>query len=205
MIVVDVETTGSNPYKHSIVSIGAVEFENTDNQFYEECRIFDGAEIDTDAMQVNGFSYDDITDPTKKSLEQIITDFLNWSSGFTNKTLIAHNAGFDSSFLKASMDRYNIYWIFGFRTVDLHTIAYIDLLKRKEEIPLIYGTSALSLNKILEIVGLPKEPDPHNALNGAKYETEAVYRLVYGISGLNEFKNYPIPIDLAKVKQTMLF
>jgi len=122
-----------------------------------------------------------------------------------HKFLIAHNAGFDSSFLKASMDRYNIYWIFGFRTVDLHTIAYIDLLKRKEEIPLIYGTSALSLNKILEIVGLPKEPDPHNALNGAKYETEAVYRLVYGISGLNEFKNYPIPIDLAKVKQTMLF
>ena len=119
--------------------------------------------------------------------------------------MIAHNSGFDSSFLKASMDRYNIYWTFGFRTIDLHTIAYIELLKMGAEIPLIYGTSALSLNKILEIVGLPKEPDPHNALNGAKYETEAMYRLVYGINGVEEFKNYAIPNNLAKVKQATLF
>lgn len=205
MIVVDVETTGSNPYKHSIVSIGAVEFENPTNQFYEECRAFDGAEIDNDAMRVNGFTYDEITDPLKKSLEQIVSDFLNWCSGFPNKTLIAHNSGFDSWFLKASMDRYNLYWGFGFRTLDLHTMAYIDFMKKDIEPPLIYGVSSLSLNKILEMVGLPKEPDPHNALNGAKYETEAMYRLIYGKSILDEFKQYPIPNNLAKVKQASLF
>ena len=66
MIVVDVETTGSIPYRHSIVSIGAVEFENPTNQFYEECRIFEGAEIEDIAMKVNGFSYDEINDPSKK-------------------------------------------------------------------------------------------------------------------------------------------
>lgn len=205
MIVVDVETTGSIPYKHSIVSIGAVEFENSTNQFYEECRIFEGAEIEDMAMKVNGFSYDEVNDPSKKSLEQIISDFLNWSSNFPNKTLIAHNAGFDTWFLKASMDRYNLYWAFGFRSLDIHTMAYLDYMKRGEEVPLIYGASSLSLNKVLEYVGLPREPDPHNALNGAKYETEAMYRLIYGKSALEEFKSYPIPEYLAKIKQASLF
>ena len=46
MIVVDVETTGVDARKNSIVSIGAVDFENQKNQFYGECKIWEGAEID---------------------------------------------------------------------------------------------------------------------------------------------------------------
>ena len=39
------EFSGLDPRKHSIVSIGAVDFENPSRQFYKECRIWHGAEI----------------------------------------------------------------------------------------------------------------------------------------------------------------
>ncbi len=39
MIVIDVETIGINLQNHSIVSIRAVDFYKSKNQFYQECRI----------------------------------------------------------------------------------------------------------------------------------------------------------------------
>lgn len=205
MIVVDVETTGSNPYKNCIVSIGAVEFENPENTFYRECQIFEGAEIELDAMRVNGFSIDQIKDPNKKTLEQVMNEFINWCSGFYNKTIIAHNAGFDFGFLEQSFKRYNLYWQFGFRSIDIHTACYLNMMTNNIETPLMYGTSGLSLNKVLEYCGMPREPDPHNALNGAKYETEAMHRILNGKSVYPEFSSYKLPSYLLKTKQASLF
>ena len=55
MIVVDIETTGTNPQKHSIVSIGAINLEASAERFYIECRIWVGAHIDPAALVVNVF------------------------------------------------------------------------------------------------------------------------------------------------------
>lgn len=205
MIVVDVETSSPDSHKGCIVSIGAVEFENPTNTFYRECQIFEGAEIQLDAMRVNGFSMDQIKDPTKKTLEQVINEFINWCSGFYDKTIVAHNAGFDHSFLEQSCKRYNIYWQFGFRSVDVHTTCYLSMMANNIEIPMMYGTSGIGLNKVLEYCGMPREPDPHNALNGAKYETEAMHRMLNGKSVYPEFSTYKIPNYLLKTKQASLF
>jgi DNA polymerase III epsilon subunit-like protein len=45
MIIIDVETTGPDPKKHSIVSVGAIDFLNPANQFYQESRVYTDAEI----------------------------------------------------------------------------------------------------------------------------------------------------------------
>ena len=45
MIVIDIETTGLDPRKHSIVSIGAIDLSNPKRQFYVENQIWEGAEI----------------------------------------------------------------------------------------------------------------------------------------------------------------
>ena len=45
----------------------------------------------------------------------------------------------------------------------------------------------------MEYVGIPVEPHPHNALNGAKQSTEAISRLLYDKKLLPEFDKYPIP------------
>jgi hypothetical protein len=45
----------------------------------------------------------------------------------------------------------------------------------------------------MQYVGIPPEPKPHVAINGAIWEYEALHRLIYEKQGLEEFKAYPIP------------
>lgn len=45
MIILDVEASGTHYGKHSIVSIGAVDFDNPENRFYEECRIWEASDL----------------------------------------------------------------------------------------------------------------------------------------------------------------
>ena len=56
MIVLDVETSGTDPNKHSILSLGALDLSNPSNQFYGECRAFEGAHLEEEAFAVNGFT-----------------------------------------------------------------------------------------------------------------------------------------------------
>src|SRR3989338_2689314 len=105
MIVVDVETTGVNPQKHSMVSIGALDFLNPKNTFYEECRIWDGAEIDLGALAVNGFTKEQIIDPKKQTAEEAVKKFIEWTKAMPNRTIAGGNPFFDADFLKASARR----------------------------------------------------------------------------------------------------
>ena len=193
MIIVDVETTGIDPKKDSIVSIGAVDFLNPKNQFYRECRIWEGANVSKIALEINGFSEDEIRDPNKISLEDAVKDFLVWVETTSERTLAGENPSFDRDFLIASMDRYSMRWPLGHRTIDLHSLCYNHHLKRGLVPPVKDKRTNLNTDKILQYVGLPAEPKPHNALTGAKMEAEAFSRLIFGKSLLDEFKNYQVP------------
>ncbi|MFH1376504.1 MAG: 3'-5' exonuclease [Candidatus Woesearchaeota archaeon] len=196
MIIVDVETTGLDPDKHSIVSIGAIDLFIPQKQFYDECRIWDDAEITQQALDINGFSKEEITSPIKKPLEDIVTSFLNWSIGIGNRTLAGENPSFDRDFLISSLKRYNHKWPLGHRTIDLHTACYIHHLRKGKPIPIKNNKTNINTNSILNYVGLPDEPDPHNALTGAKMEAEAFSRLIYGKGLLEEFDKYKLPDHL---------
>ena len=87
MIIVDVETTGLNPKNHSIVSIGAVDFSNPDNQLYLECRPWNGAEISERALEINGFTRNGLADTSKLSLYQVIEEFIEWAKGVEDHTI----------------------------------------------------------------------------------------------------------------------
>ncbi|TSC62725.1 MAG: DNA polymerase III subunit epsilon [Parcubacteria group bacterium Gr01-1014_48] len=193
MIVVDVEASGVNPYKHSLVSVGAVHFENPSYQFYEECRIWDGADIMDDAMAVNGFTREQIMDMSKQTDESLVQAFLAWMEKIPERTIVGHNPSFDRDFLAVTAARYHIDWPLAFRTIDTHTIGYMHHLLHGIPPPTENKRSALDLDAILKYVGLPEEPMPHNALTGAKVETEAFSRLIYNKQLLDEFKQYPIP------------
>ncbi len=200
MIVVDVETTGNDPKKHSIVSIGAVDFNNPENCFYEECRAWDGAEIwhgdenyPLSIFDINGFTEEQIRDPNKKSPGEIISLFISWTDNCKEKTLAGHNTFFDIDFLKDSAMRYGIKWSFGVRNVDLHSLGYTHHMRKGFDIPIRKNRTDLTTDKIFNYVGLPEEPKPHNALVGAKMEAEAISRLVYGKPLLKEFEKYAVP------------
>jgi hypothetical protein len=66
-------------------------------------------------------------------------------------------------------------------------------LKQGIEPPLEKQRSALNSDRVMKYVGIPPEPKPHNALNGAKWEAEAFMRLFYDKNLFPEFKEYPVP------------
>ncbi len=192
MIVADIEATGLDYRKHSILSIGAVELEYPERQFYGECRMWEGASIMSDALIVNGFSKENCMDPRKDSLEKLMHDFLIWIEGCADKTLAGHNVSFDRDFINDSFARAHVGWHFAYRTLDLHSMTYMDMARRGLVIPQKNDRTELNLDSILVYLGLPEEPKPHIALNGAKYEAEAFSRLLYGKNLLPEFAQYKI-------------
>jgi DNA polymerase III epsilon subunit-like protein len=185
MIIVDIETTGIDPKKHAMVSIGAVDFNNPTYQFYEECRISENKEIQEKALGVNGFTEQQLRDSAKQPLPELLKHFRAWFRKASSKVMAGQNPSFDMSFLKQACKEAEVNMELYRRTVDLHAIAYC---RRKQ--------MNLSLNNILAYVGLPQEPNPHNALTGAKMEAEAFSRLLHKKNLLEEFKKYPVPAHL---------
>ena len=194
MLVVDVEASGTEPKKHSIVSVGALDLANPTNRFYEECRVWDGAHIMDEALEVNGFTKDEITDAKKQSEADLIHAFLHWSEGLEERTLAGQNVSFDRDFLKAAAERAgHTDWQFAYRTIDTHTLCYMHMVTHGTRPPVAHRRSALDLDAVLNYVGIPAEPTPHNALTGAMSHAEVISRLLYDKPLLPEFSQYALP------------
>jgi DNA polymerase III epsilon subunit-like protein len=192
MIVLDIETTGRNPYKHCILSIGALDFDAAENQFYGECHIDSDAEIDPESLSINGFSVNEAKDPEKKNLKELLEDFLKWTLSCKNLVIAGESPGYDRAFLLAACEKHDLKYPFGFRTIDLHTLAYAELFKKGIKFNSDKLVSELSLNKTSELLALPKQPEPHNAMSDAKIAAEAFSRILFKKNLLEEFRNYPL-------------
>ena len=196
MIVVDIECTGLDWDKHSMVSIGAVDFDDSKRQFYRECKIWEGAELSPRAMEVNGFTEDQVRDSNKPTPGEVLEEFIAWAKKGNDLILAGQNlANYDVQFLIATAKRYDITYPFDHHTVDAHAVCFADMLKKGLTPPVQRKMSKVQLNYIAEYVGMPPEPDPHNALNGAKFAAEALSRLMLGKNLLDEFKIHPIPTN----------
>jgi DNA polymerase III epsilon subunit-like protein len=194
MLVVDVEASGTEAHKHSIVSVGALDLANPTNRFYEECRVWDGAHIMEGALAVNGFTEAQITDPKKQSEADLVHAFMDWSKDLPEKTLAGQNVSFDRDFLKYAAERAgHTEWPFAYRTIDTHTLCYMHMINRGMKPPIMKNRSALDLDAVLNYCGIPEEPSPHNALTGALSHAEVISRLLYGRKLLPEFDQYQIP------------
>ncbi len=189
MIVIDLETTGLEPERNSILSLGAVDFFNPNNQFYGECAVQEGKEIDHVALHINGFTLPEIVSK-EKGVQELVNEFIQWSKQVKDNMIGGYYTHFDRSFILEAVKEYRLEWPFGIHIVDVHGLFYSHLLKTDELKP-GYRTE-YSLDHILVYLGLPKEPFPHNALTGAKVTAEAISRLVLGKNLLKEFEKYPI-------------
>lgn len=193
MIVVDTELSGLDPERDSLVSIGAVDMSNPKNQFYGECRIWDGAHINDDAIAVPGFTREQVTDPNKQTDGELIKAFIDWAAKCPEHTFAGQNPGTDWMFLRNAAKRYHYDWIFAYRTIDQHSLCFMHMIKKGITPPVAKNRTDLNSDKIMQYVGIPAEPHPHNALNGAKVAGEAISRLLYDKKLLPEFEKYPIP------------
>jgi DNA polymerase III epsilon subunit-like protein len=172
MIVLDIETTGTDPKKHCMLSLGAVDYDSGE-EFYGECSVYNNSLIDPIAMQINGFKLEDVRSG-KQFAYELYESFLAWSFGTEDNMLAGHNIGhLDLLFLEAEHERRYLAkykdipaiefakFPFGYRTLDLHSLAFAKLGK------------SLSHEGICDALGMPREPKPHNALAGARSERDA--------------------------------
>lgn len=195
MIVLDIEASGTDYVKHSIVSIGALDLNNPTNQFYDECRVWDGAHIDPGALEVNGFTEEELLDPTKKTEAEITKAFIGWSAELKDLTILGQNPSFDRDSVRHACLRAHLDFPFPYRTLDTHTLAYLHMLKRGITPPFdeVKRRTSLNLDAVLNYVGIPDEPHPHNALTGAMSHAEVASRLLYDKKLLPEFEEFEIP------------
>ncbi len=198
MIVLDVETTGLDPGRHSIIEVGAFDFDCPGNYFNERCSIWDGAEIDFKALDINGLTLNEIQDETIFTQKELISRFMIWTDQIVDKTIAGQNVEFDINFINESSRRCGLNFSLGKRKVDQHSIVYAHFLKRNIVPPLKDGFSNLNSDLIMNYVGLPTEPKPHRAITGARFEAEALSRLLRGKVMFDEFTSYAIPDYLEK-------
>ena len=108
MIVFDIETTGTDPRRHSIVEVGAIDFDCPENYFNERCQIWDGAEIDHKALEINGLTLNEIQDKTIFTQKELISRFMSWTDHIEDKTIAGQNVDFDIDFLNESSEKMRI-------------------------------------------------------------------------------------------------
>jgi DNA polymerase III epsilon subunit-like protein len=174
MIAVDVESSSPHPATGSILSIGAVDTDEPTNQFYDECHVWDGGHISDEALAVNGFSREEATDASKKTEAELIAGFVAWAMDRPqNTTLVAQNPSFDRDYIKNACARAGIEFPFADRTIDIHSITWLHMLRAHVESggvepPTNNKHSIISLDQALKYCGIPFEPKPHNALTGAR-------------------------------------
>jgi DNA polymerase III epsilon subunit-like protein len=196
MLVVDVESSGVDYEKNSIISVGAIDLSNPTNQLYEECRIWEGAHISEEATAIHGVSDAELTDPKRQSEADLVHKFITWAMQLPERTLAGQNVSFDRDFLRAAAHRAgHTEWPFAHRTIDTHTLCYMHMVKAGLTPPVDpeHHRSALNLDAVLNYCGIPDEPKPHNALTGAMSHAEVISRLLYDKKLLPIFEQYDIP------------
>jgi DNA polymerase III epsilon subunit-like protein len=193
MIVMDLEMSGLDPMKNAILSIGAVDFSKPKNQFYMECRLPKDAEVDEEALKVNGFTMKSIKDKNKESVEEVLKKFCKWMDQVDDRTIAGHNVQFDMRFLKHAFYVYNMDYKIGSRCVDTYALTYVHYLKRNVKPPMKDNRADIRSDVVFKYCGLLKEPLPHNALTGSKMMAESISRLLYGKNMLSEFADQKIP------------
>ncbi|MES2214173.1 MAG: exonuclease domain-containing protein [Patescibacteria group bacterium] len=194
MIILDVETTGIDPLRHSLVAIAALDFDDPEERFFEECKIWEGAEIDEKALIINGLSPEELVYDEKKTEADIVQNFIDWVCTRRDTTIGGQNPFFDVSFINAAAERAGKTSPLHHRTVDMHTLAWAHMQKRGLVPPVNDKKhSDLGSDAIMTYVGLPPEPKPHVGLNSPVWECEAIHRLLFNKTKLEEFEKYPIP------------
>jgi hypothetical protein len=148
-----------------------------------------------EALEVNGFTMEQATDPTKQSEAELVAAFLEWSQDLPERTLTGQNVPFDHNMLQAAAMRGRLNWNLAYRTIDVHTLCWMHVIKASgiPPVDIKHRRTALNSKAILNYCGLEKELDPHNAMNGALWHAEVTSRLLYDKKLLPEFEQYDIP------------
>lgn len=197
MIVLDIETSGLDFEKNGIWQIGAIDLISGE-EFLQESKIDKEDEVVQEALNVCRKTEQELRDFSQQTQEQMISNFLDWTSNKKIKNFICQNPQFDVAFLISKIRKYNLIFTFPHRSFDLHTIAQIKYfeINNKFSFDLNKFKSDFDLTNILKFCGIKDKRKAHNALEDCKLTAECFSRLVYGKMMFKEYVQFEIPVYL---------
>ena len=168
-VVVDLETTGGSPAESHITEIGAVRVRGGEVLGEFQTLVNPHVPIPAFIQVLTGITDAMVADAPR--IEAALPAFLEFARG---SVLVAHNAGFDISFLKAAAAKTGNAWP-GFEVLDTVTLAR-QLVPRDE-------ARNHKLSTLAALFGSPTTPD-HRALHDARATVDVLHALIGRVGGL---------------------
>lgn len=163
LVVVDLETTGTNPTEDAITEIGAVKVRG--GEVLGEFRTFVDPQRPIPAYIASLTGISDATVAGAPSIGTVLPMFLDFVG---DAALVAHNARFDIGFLTAHASRHHVPWP-GPPVLD--TLALARTVYRRDEV------RDHRLSTLAAHVGAAVQPD-HRALSDARATVDVLHAII---------------------------
>ena len=193
-VVVDLETTGGSPVECGITEIGAVKVRGGEVVGEFQTLVNPGGPIPAFISVLTGIT--DAMVAGAPRIEAALPAFLEFATG---SVLVAHNAGFDISFLKAAARRTEHEWP-GYPVLD--TVQLARQLVHRDEVP---NHRLASLARLFKATTTPD----HRALHDARATVDVLHGLLervgsIGVHSLEELLDYTARVSPARRRKRHL-
>ena len=189
LVVVDLETTGSNPASDAITEIGAVKIRGGEVIGEFATLVDPGRPIPPTIVTLTGIT--EMMVSAAPRIEEVLGSFLEFARG---TILVAHNARFDMSFLKHNAVRLHLPWTF---SATLCTVTMARRILSRDEAP------SVRLSALAELFDVRTRPT-HRALDDARATVEVFHHLLervgnQGVQTYRELTTY-VPQRQARLR-----
>ena len=193
-VVVDLETTGGSAADCAITEIGAVKVRGGTRLAQFQTLVHPGRPIPAFIQVLTGITNSMVASAPR--LEQALPAFFDFAG---ECVLVAHNAPFDVSFLRAGAARLGLPWA-GYPVVDTAHLA--RQLVSKDEAP------NRKLGTLAALFGAEQTPD-HRALHDARATVDVLHALIarvgnLGVTTLEELTTYSSRVSPAQRRKRHL-
>ncbi len=193
-VVVDLETTGGSPSGSQITEVGAVKVRGGQVLGEFQTLVRPASPIPPFISVLTGITNTMVADAPP--IRTVLPQFLDFAAG---SVLVAHNAGFDVSFLKAAAAETGHPWP-AFAVID--TVRLARQLVHKDEAP------NHKLSSLARLFGAATTPD-HRALHDARATVDVLHGLIervgnLGVHTLEELRSYSSRVSTAQRRKRFL-
>ncbi|WP_427385282.1 DEDD exonuclease domain-containing protein [Janibacter sp. G56] len=193
-VVVDLETTGGSPRDCGITEIGAVRVRGGEVEGEFQTFVNPGEPIPAFVQTLTGITNAMVA--TAPRIDTALPSFLEFARG---AVLVAHNAGFDISFLKAAATATDTTW------PDAHVLDTVRLARQlvtRDEAP------NHKLSSLARVFGATTVPN-HRALEDARATVDVLHGLIgrvgaLGVHTLEELSSYSGRVPAAQRRKRYL-
>jgi len=179
-VVVDLETTGTSPEGDAITEIGAVKVLGGEVLGEFATLVDPGREIPPEIVRITGITTALVCAAPR--IDAVLPAFLEFAAG---AVLVAHNARFDTAFLRAAAARSELPW------PNAPVLCTVKLARRvlgRDEAP------SVRLSALAHLLGATTQPT-HRALDDARATVDVLHALIarvgnQGVHSLTELLDY---------------